>query len=301
MEQRPPPVLEKAIREYPDSDLVDFNVVMYFDTAKPANREPPETLSACPDPAYADHILTEITAFDQAGKYQRRVYEKLPATPVVSSKYDSVSGTFVNQTKTRKLVSEITEGVENGTDNICVTEIEGSNGLIANEVVTCYPLPEYDSEENAKLSETSLPFKFDATLDVYPWSITAGGFGYVAPFVRRIPHLKKEWWVYAEEKPALSLNGIVEPGVIYRLNGREVGEVIYDAFDAFDSSISETVEYPGSDPDFTTYMASWVGGAMRSILGSVEQDGSKFRWKIEKVFIQFRTPILPPVPDLPPP
>lgn len=222
-----------------------------------------------------------------------RLYETLPGPSLTTSRYDPQSNTIITTVKTKKLLSAITEGVaETGADEtavMAVTESEQITDMLGMEIVTIYPRGDSYSEATAVPSTDVLPFQFPMTFDMDMYVDAGVGFATLA-FIKRVPHYKLVWWVVDDEEPPLELNGIIDFGQSYELFGQQFGgQVIYDAIPDLPWG-GQDFDFPGSDPDFTTYVADWVGGDPRSVLGSVRQDGGKFRWRVEKIFVQYILP-----------
>jgi hypothetical protein len=229
-----------------------------------------------------------------------RTWETIPGPTLRSSKYDAESDAIIASAKTRKLMSAITEGVtkiEVGGDTfVQIVESEQIDALTGYEVVTTIPEPAAHDEESALLAEESRPFQFPATVNIAYYAATAGLLGYTKSFVRKVPHIIKTWWVIDTEKPALTLNGLPKLGALTGPVAELFGEIIYDAVTLPFGVIS--LDYPGSDPNLTEYLATWVGGSPptpRSVMGSVTRDGNKYRWKVEKIYVQFVIPAQPTV------
>jgi len=290
-----PPLDKFVVSGYAEGDPA-YPIVIVVKDSRVGGYTAPTMLTACPDSRFSTHIFLGTTPTN----IDNRViwtYEILPGPSLTSIRYDVPSNTNITTIRTKKLLSAITEGVtEEGsgaTATMTVTESEQISALVGIEVVTIYPRGDHYSEATAIPSTEFLPFQFPATADIQAVVESSGLVGTSRSFIRRVPHYKKTWWEISETEPTLTLNGLIDYGVAPGLFGDDpLGEVVYDATADLDYE-SLLYDLPGSVPDLTEYIATWVDGDPRSVLGKVVQDGGKFRYRIEKVFVVFRMPRLP--------
>lgn len=235
-----------------------------------------------------------------------RTYATLPGATLEEIKPNPETLANVSVSKTRKVTSDITPGVEIltvGMDTfVKVTSLEPIDLNTSWEVITLQPLPDAHSFGTAIQETDYSPFQFPATLDVDTYVLTSGVIGYTDAFTRRVKHQSYTWWEISLTEPDITTlmedlttsGGIPILGYVFGSfrNGGSVqwntlSEIIYNAV-SLDYGGGVVIDWPGSDPDYDTYMASWVDSMSgpRNVIGSVKA-GDFFQWKVQIVQVKF--------------
>lgn len=244
----------------------------------------------------------------RSGLYDRinRVWATLPGWTATETKINPETRQEVTVSKTRKLTSAITPGVSIltvGPDTwVRVVSLEPIDELTSYEVITLQKLPAAHSFATAIQETDYSPFQFPATLDVDTYVLTSGVIGYTEPFTRRVKHQKFTWWEISLTEPDITTlmedltadGGIPILGYVFAAfrNGGSVqwntmSEIIYNPV-TLDYGGGVMISWPGSDPDFDTYLADWVtvGADPRNVIGRVSA-GDYYMWKLEIVQVNF--------------
>lgn len=234
-----------------------------------------------------------------------RIYATLPGPTLTEVKINPETLAKVTVSKTRKVTSAITPGVEVVTVGMItynkVTSLEPIDLNTSYEVITLQPLPDAHSFATAIQETDYSPFQFPATLDVDLYVDTAGLIGYTEAFTRRVKHQRYTWWEISLTEPDITTlmedlsasGGIPILGYLFGSfrNGGSVqwntlSEIIYNSVTLSYGLIS--IDWPGSTPDFDTYLSSWVDSMSgpRNVIGSVRA-GDYFLWKVQIIQIKF--------------
>jgi len=235
-----------------------------------------------------------------------RTYATLPGAWLTEIKINPETRAEVTVAKRRNVTANITTGVTVvtvGADKFnVVTSLEPIDFQTSFEVVTTQPTPAADSFETAIQETEYLPFQFPATLDVTLYVSTVGVIGYTDAFTRRVKHQKYTWWECSTTEPDITTlmedltanGGVPKLGYIFAAfrNGGSVGwntlsELIYDAV-TLDYGGGLMIDWAGSDPNLTTYLADWTQDASdpRNVIGRVSA-GNYYMWKIEIIQVKF--------------
>lgn len=240
-------------------------------------------------------------------------WDTLPGVTLVSSKYDEKTNTVITESKTRKAKGSITPGASDitvGMDHfVQIVEEVAIDDNTAWEVVTLQPRPvAHDLASAIATKKDYVPFEFPATLDSALYVSSVGVLGYNPAFVRRVKQVTLTYWVISTTAPDIdsimadaTVGGILFLGSLFgviRSGGNLIlgtlAEIVYDAVTlAYSGGL--TIDWPGSVPDFTDYLADWVGtdamptGA-RFWRGEVNPEGNYFRWRVDLTNVQYLMP-----------
>lgn len=222
----------------------------------------------------------------------------IPGNAVTTTRYDKESDTVYTEVRTLKLLSTITEGASIDGSTMVAVESVPIDNIVGYEVVTTWPqATAHDLASAIVIDKDTLPFRFPGTLDVILYMASLGRLGHTDTYVREVPQTTKAYWVNSATVPDISsqVNGIPAPANVYSLlqNGSSIGEVMYNDITIFYEVPSMGIDYPGSTPNLTDYLADWVGGDPRVVKGRVTEAGSRFRWKVELTELQFIVPAQP--------
>lgn len=245
------------------------------------------------------------------------VWETVPGVALSNIKWDSNSNTFPSESKQKKLKSAITPGASiitiGGDPYVQIITQQDIDDNTAYEIVTLLPPPEAHNLATAVESTKYAPFQFPATLDTTLYSESSGVLGYNPAFTRIVKHQTKTYFVVSASEPDITsimedlttTGGVPILGSIFGLLRQggslafgTVSEIIYDAVELVYNSL--VIDWPGSDPDLTTYEADWVGDDddPRAVIGSVQGvNGKYFLWEVNITFVKF---LIPPVGVIPP-
>lgn len=235
-----------------------------------------------------------------------RIYATLPGPTLTEVKINPETRAEVTISKTRKVTTDITPGVEIvtvGMDTfVKVTSRETIDLQTSYEVITLQELPAAHSFATS-IQETSYPpFQFPATLDLVLYVATLGVIGYTEPFTRKVKHQSFTWWEASLTTPDITTlmedltasGGVPKLGYIFAAfrNGGSIAlntlsELVYNPV-TLDYGGGIIIDWAGSDPDFTTYLANWTqdASAPRNVMGSVSA-GNYYLWKIEIIQVKF--------------
>ncbi len=234
-----------------------------------------------------------------------RVYATLPGVTLTEVKINPETRAQVTVSKTRKVTGDIVPGVSIVTVSMVdynkVISLEPIDANTSYEVITLQPVPAAQSFATAIQETEYSPFQFPATLDVTLYVDTLGVIGYTEAFTRRVKHQKYTWWECSLTEPDITTlmedltanGGVPKLGYIFAAfrNGGSVGwntlsELIYDSVTLSYGLFS--IDWAGSDPDLTTYLADWTQDASdpRNVIGRVSA-GNYYMWKIEIIQVKF--------------
>ncbi len=235
-----------------------------------------------------------------------RTYATLPGATLTEIKINPETLAKVTVSKTRKVTTDITPGVEVVTVGMVVynkvTSLEPIDLNTSYEVITLQPLPDAHSFATAIQETEYAPFQFPATLDVDLYVDTFGVIGYTSAFTRRVKHQSFTWWEISLTEPDITTlmedlsadGGIPLLGYIFASfrNGGSVQwntlqELIYNPV-SVDYGGGLVIDWPGSTPDYDTYLADWaaVGSDPRNVMGTVKA-GDYFMWKVQIIQVNF--------------
>lgn len=246
-----------------------------------------------------------------------RTWETLPGKVVeVSEKCDPESGSIVTVTRQKKMAGSVVAGFSIEGMSVVSKEKQDIDGLTAYEVTETISQSPYNDEVGAKAKEEMRPYGFPGYILSYGTylGITFTGVDLFGPAVgvrnvqsENVPHTTKTWWVTSMAKPTLFFDEITMDNLA--INNQSY-KVLHDDITRGYGSFVVTI--PATEPSFTEYYGNvgdlddedghavpppnpftpgagpkWIGTS-RVILGSVENDGHPYRWRLTAVSVVMR-------------